>query len=110
MCTSGLVCLGVFFIPESPRWLISQDKHEHAAKVLTKYHGDGSSDHPMVQLQMKEMLASIRTDGSDKKWWDYHELWHSHSTRRRLICVIGMACFGQISGSKWQPSHDDLLT
>lgn len=81
---------------------MAQDKHEQAARVLAKYHGDGSgdTDHPMVQLQMKEMMASIATDGSDKKWWDYHELWHTHSNRRRLICVLGMACFGQVSGSK----------
>ncbi|KAJ9151660.1 Sugar transporter-like protein [Coniochaeta hoffmannii] len=101
MITSGLVCLGVWFIPESPRWLMAQDRHEQAAQILAKYHGDGiaGTDHPMVQLQMKEMMASISTDGSDKKWWDYHELWNTHSARRRLICVLGMACFGQISGN-----------
>jgi len=105
MITSGLVCLGVWFIPESPRWLMAQDRHEQAAQILAKYHGDGiaGTDHPMVQLQMKEMMASISTDGSDKKWWDYHELWNTHSARRRLICVLGMACFGQISGSKLSP-------
>lgn len=79
---------------------MAQDRHEQAAQVLAKYHGDGRVDHPMVQLQMKEMLASINTDASDKKWWDYHELWNTHSARRRLICVLGMACFGQISGSE----------
>jgi hypothetical protein len=100
MITSGIVCLGVFWLPESPRWLMAQDRHEEAAQVLAKYHGDGRVDHPIVQLQMKEMVASISTEGSDKRGWDYHELWNTHSARRRLICVIGMACFGQISGSK----------
>lgn len=100
MITSGMVCIGVFLIPESPRWLMAQDRHEEAAGILAKYHGDGNPDHPIVQLQMKEMVASISTDGSDKKWWDYHELWNTHSARRRLICVLGMACFGQISGSE----------
>lgn len=99
MITSGIVCLCVFWLPESPRWLMAQDRHEQAAEVLARYHGDGRLDHPMVQLQLKEMTASISTEGSDKKWWDYHELWNTHSARRRLICVIGMACFGQISGS-----------
>lgn len=99
MVTSGIVALGVFFLPESPRWLMAQDKYEEAEKVLAKYHGDGRRDHPIVQLQLKEMMAQISTEASDKKWWDYHELWNTHSARRRLICVLGMACFGQISGS-----------
>jgi MFS family permease len=45
------------------------------------------------------MISQVGTDDSDKIWWDYHELWNTHSARRRLICVIGMACFGQISGN-----------
>lgn len=97
--TSGIICLGVFFIPESPRWLVANDKYEQAAAVLAKYHGEGSLDHPMVQLQLKEMVQQIRTDASDKKWWDYRELWNTHSARRRLICVLGMAVFGQVSGN-----------
>jgi len=78
---------------------MAQDKHEQAEKVLAKYHGEGRRDHPIVQLQLREMVAQISTEASDKKWWDYHELWNTHSARRRLICVLGMACFGQISGS-----------
>ncbi|KAI3542797.1 MFS monosaccharide transporter [Colletotrichum filicis] len=99
MVTSGIVCVGVFFIPESPRWLMANDKHEEAAKVLAKYHGEGSIDHPIVQLQLKEMVSQISTDASDKSWYDYSELWSTHSARRRLICVLGMAFFGQISGN-----------
>ncbi|TAQ89900.1 hypothetical protein B7494_g1772 [Chlorociboria aeruginascens] len=99
LITSAIVCLGVFFLPESPRWLVAQDRVEDATKILAKYHGEGSTTHPIVQLQLKEMASQIRTDSSDKKMWDYHELWNTHSARRRLICVIGMACFGQISGN-----------
>lgn len=99
MITSGLVCIFVFFLPESPRWLMAQDKHEQAAQVLAKYHGEGDENHPYVQLQMKEMFQQISNEASDKKWWDYHELWNTHSARRRLICVLGMACFGQLSGN-----------
>jgi MFS family permease len=78
---------------------MAQDRVEDATKVLAKYHGEGSASHPMVQLQLKEMISQVGTDDSDKIWWDYHELWNTHSARRRLICVIGMACFGQISGN-----------
>lgn len=84
---------------ESPRWLMANDRYDEAIAVLAKYHGEGDANHPIVQLQMKEMTTQILTDGSDKKFWDYRELWNSHSARRRLICVIGMATFGQLSGN-----------
>lgn len=99
MITSGIIVLFVFWLPESPRWLIAQDRHGDAVEVLAKYHGEGSASHPIVKLQLEEMSSQISAEASDKKWWDYHELWNTHSARRRLICVIGMACFGQISGN-----------
>lgn len=38
---------------------------------LTKYHGNGSQDNPIVQLEWKEFKESIKLDASDKRWWDY---------------------------------------
>ncbi|KAJ0421150.1 general substrate transporter [Aspergillus carlsbadensis] len=99
LISSVFVAIGVWFIPESPRWLMAQDRAEDAAKVLATYHGDSDPNHPIVVLQMREMRESIATDGSDKAWWDYRELYTGHSARRRLICAIGMACFGQLSGN-----------
>ncbi|KAF6808861.1 MFS monosaccharide transporter [Colletotrichum musicola] len=99
MVTSGIVVFFVFFLPESPRWLVANDRHEEAARILTNLHGEKDPNHPIVQLQMKEMMAQISSEASDKKWWDYHELWNTHSARRRLICVLGMAIMGQASGN-----------
>ncbi|GKT94885.1 lactose permease [Colletotrichum tofieldiae] len=84
---------------EQPRWLVANDRHEEAAKILTALHGETDPNHPIVQLQMKEMLAQISSEASDKTWWDYRELWNTHSARRRLICVLGMAIMGQASGN-----------
>ncbi|GAB1217444.1 hypothetical protein ATERTT37_006683 [Aspergillus terreus] len=99
LISSVVVAIGVWFLPESPRWLMAQDRVEDAVNVLARYHGEGDRNHPMVTLQTKEMQSQITTDGSDKKWWEYRELFDTHSARRRLICVVGMACFGQLSGN-----------
>jgi sugar porter (SP) family MFS transporter len=99
MVTSGLVVLTVLWLPESPRWLMAQDRQADARKVLATYHGEGDENHPLVRLQLHEMAMQISSEASDKKWWDYRELWNTRSARRRLICVAGMAVFGQISGN-----------
>ncbi|KAK0101389.1 hypothetical protein ONS95_006564 [Cadophora gregata] len=97
--TSGIVAIFVFFLPESPRWLMQHDRHDEAAAILAQLHGEGSVDHPIVQLQLKEMMAQLSTEPADKRWWDYRQLWNTHSDRRRLICVLGMAFMGQASGN-----------
>ncbi|KAJ4326720.1 hypothetical protein N0V84_002836 [Fusarium piperis] len=99
LVTSGIVATFAFFLPESPRYLMTHDKHDQAAAILARLHGDGRVDHPIVQLQMKEMMAQISTEAADKRWWDYRQLWNTHSDRRRLICVLGMAIMGQASGN-----------
>jgi MFS family permease len=78
---------------------MTQGRHDSARAVLARYHGEGDLDHPIVKLQMAEMEVQISTEGSDKKWWDYRELWKTRTHRRRLICVLTMAVFGQWSGN-----------
>ncbi|KAJ5832531.1 hypothetical protein N7474_000842 [Penicillium riverlandense] len=101
LASSVIVAVGAWFLPESPRWLMAQDRVEDAVQVLARYHGEGDVNHPIVMLQVKEMRhqIAVTVDDSSKKWWEYRELFNSHSARRRLICVIGMACFGQLSGN-----------
>ena len=99
MVSSGYIVLGVFFCPESPRWLMARDRYADAEAVLAKYHGEGSKTSPFVRLQLAEMRAQISSDGSDKRWWDYRDLFNKPSARRRLICVVAFAWFGQYSGN-----------
>ncbi|KAF2681349.1 MFS lactose permease-like protein [Lentithecium fluviatile CBS 122367] len=99
MVFAGVVLFCSPFLPETPRWLIANDRHEEALDTMAKYHGEGSRDSPIVQLEYKEMVEDISVTGSDKRWWDYSELFNSREQRYRTMLVLSMAFFGQWSGN-----------
>jgi len=96
---SGGVLLGSLLCPETPRWLIAHDRHEEAIQVLAYYHGEGDRNSPIVHLSYREMIEEIVTEGSDKRWWDYRDLFSSANAWWRNVCVIGMALFSQWAGN-----------
>lgn len=60
----------VFFIPESPRWLMANGKDDEALDFLVKYHGNGDPNSRLVLLELEEMRDGIRQDGIDKSNFD----------------------------------------
>jgi MFS family permease len=71
MVFTGIVLVCSPFLPETPRWLIANDRHEEALDTMAKFHGEGSRYSPIVMLEYKEMVEDISVTGSDKRWWDY---------------------------------------
>ncbi|GES60017.1 MFS lactose permease [Aspergillus terreus] len=94
-----IVIVAVWFIPESPRWLMANDREEEAVAFLTKYHGNGDPNARLVRLEIEEMREGIRIDGIDKRWWDYRPFMFTHSGRWRFLQVMMISVFGQWSGN-----------
>jgi hypothetical protein len=89
----------ILFFPESPRWLIANDRREEALAVFAKYHGDGDENSPIVQLQYHEIIEQLHETRNENPWWDFRELVNTPAARYRLYMVIGMSFFGQWSGN-----------
>lgn len=49
--------IGMYFLPESPRWLAKQDRWEECLSVLTLVHGKGDPDNQLVALELEEIKA-----------------------------------------------------
>ncbi|KZT61065.1 general substrate transporter [Calocera cornea HHB12733] len=94
-----IVCFIILFLPESPRWLMAQGKDEQALAFLVKYHGSGNPEDPIVMLEYDEFKESIMINASDKRFWDWSELWDTANARWRSLMVIFMGVAGQFSGS-----------
>ena len=94
---AGLTMLACIFIPETPRWLFGNGRQEEAIRVLAKYHGGGNRRSPIVILTVREMIEKIIIQSTEKRWWDYSELFKSKPAIHRLLCVGGMGIVGQVS-------------
>lgn len=96
---SVVVIAAVWFLPESPRWLMAAGRDEDARAFLTRFHGSGNPNDPVVELEWVEFKEGIALDGADKRWWDYSELFNTPSARWRSLMVLLMGVFGQFSGN-----------
>ena len=52
----------IWFVPESPRWLVSKGKESQALHVLAYYHADGDETDPLVLYEFEEIKTAIKMD------------------------------------------------
>ncbi|MBS0626245.1 MAG: sugar porter family MFS transporter [Verrucomicrobia bacterium] len=83
----ALLLLGLFFIPETPSWLISQGKKEKAETILHYLRIAHPNQH-LVEVEKAE-------DTPESKNW--HALFKPEM-RKPLIVGIGLSLFQQITG------------
>ncbi|KAK9462154.1 general substrate transporter [Lipomyces oligophaga] len=88
----------VLDLPESPRWLIKQDRLSDAASVFIDLAGLGEQDvnNPIVQAQIAEIRATL-TEESKHKNWDVFNNKNDRNLHRALL-GIGIQFLQQIAG------------
>lgn len=98
MAPSLLQIAFVFFLPESPRFLVSKDKHAEALKVLVQYHAEGDEHSEFVAAEMSEIKTTIATEleHSKQSWMD---MVRSAGMRRRVLIGGLLGLFTQLSGN-----------
>lgn len=83
-----------------PCRLVAQDRHEEARQIIATYHTNGDLDHPLVTLQMKEMMSSDIEPMTWKDLFDLKVLFDSRASRYRIMLNIAFSWFAQFSGNK----------
>lgn len=88
----------VWFVPESPRFLIAHGKVEKAHEVLAKVHANGDRDSEIVMLELQEIKDTIKLEQEfESNGW--LELVKTKGNRHRLVILLSLGLFSQWSGN-----------
>ncbi|KAF3349883.1 hypothetical protein VD0002_g8163 [Verticillium dahliae] len=95
----GILLIVIWFIPESPRWLISKERHEDARKVLVKYHGNGDENDAFVRWELADISNTLQLERSAAANNGWKELVRTKGNRKRCYLILATAFFSQCSGN-----------
>ncbi|KAH8693572.1 MFS transporter [Talaromyces proteolyticus] len=92
-----ILIIGLFWLPESPRWLIQKGKYEPAKAVIEKLHSDINADANFCEREFQQIKQQVdyEREVTIKSWWS---LFTKRSLLRRLLLGIGLQVFLQTTG------------
>lgn len=105
-----IVASCVWFIPESPRWLLLNDRPDEALASLRQLRGQaGSGTGTGSHLTAEEELARLQTSLiHEQNQGTYSDLFRGSNLRRTLI-ALGMNFFIQATGSPFTAAYGTLF-
>ncbi|KLU85835.1 hypothetical protein MAPG_04855 [Magnaporthiopsis poae ATCC 64411] len=92
----------LFWVPESPRWLVSHGRSDEAMAMLAHYHGEGNDRDPVVRREYDEITSALEaeSEAGTGVWSVAREMLHgSSANRRRILIIVWAAICSQMSGN-----------
>ena len=87
---SVLCLIALPFVPESPRWLVYNDRLDEAREVLLKYHANGDPSSEILRIELEEIGQTLEYEKTVQKT-DFKSLVATQPNRWRFGCVAAVA-------------------
>jgi len=97
---AGIICIGVFFLTESPRWLVKKGRTDAAVKNLT-FLRNLPADHAYIQEEVRIINDAIRLEvGAAESRGRFSVLKEIslHGNRNRLAIGMTLMAFQNLTG------------
>jgi hypothetical protein len=89
----------LWFIGESPRFLVSKGKNEEALRTLARYHANGDEQDELVQFEYQEICAALEYEKQATAGVTYMSFFKSRGNRHRLLIIVLVGFFSQWVGN-----------
>ncbi|KAI0486509.1 general substrate transporter [Xylaria cf. heliscus] len=99
----------IWWVPESPRYLMAKDKHEKALNILARYHGNGDANNPTVQFEYREIKETIKLEMEATANSSYMDFFRTKGNRYRLAVLFSLGLFSQWSGNAIISNYSNVL-
>ncbi|OZJ02228.1 hypothetical protein BZG36_04982 [Bifiguratus adelaidae] len=76
-----------FFVPESPRWLVYNNRREEAYRLLVKYYAEGNESSPLLQFEMAEIDNALEAEKA-QSLGTWMEWFRTRGNRYRIFIVL----------------------
>ena len=90
---------GIWFLPESPRFLINKDRHEEALRTLAEWHAGGDVNNATVQFEFREIKETIRIQKEIDQGTKFIDFFRTRGNRWRLAIIMSLGVISQYSGN-----------
>ncbi|OBT56148.1 hypothetical protein VE04_03885 [Pseudogymnoascus sp. 24MN13] len=87
----------IFLFPESPRWLIDNDRGEEGLQTLARLHAKGDVNDVWVRAEFDQIQENISFE-HEHEAKSYGELFRNRSCFRRLLIALALQASVQMTG------------
>jgi len=109
-CMPALIQLTfIYWVPESPRWLISKERYEEAETILAHYHANGDRQNATVSFEFREIKETLRLEFEYKKSSSYLDFLRTKGNRYRLSLLVSLGVISQYSGNALFSNYINLI-
>jgi MFS family permease len=108
----GILVLSlIYWIPESPRWLVAQKRFDDAETMLARYHGNGDKENETVVFEFEEMQQTLAAELKDKKkaTGSFLDFVRTAGNRYRVMLLVSLAMVSQYSGTNLTSNYANKI-